>query len=81
MPPDHCVTTGPFAKGRWKVAPSAQRQGTCLKRDFSGKPPDAAAVDLVLDIPPSNFIKFEVGLRVDLHDRVHCQFCKHRSCF
>ena len=39
---------------------------------FFGTPPDAVAVQRVLDIPLGNFSDFELMLRVNLHDLVHC---------
>jgi len=39
---------------------------------FNGNPPDTVAVQEVLRIAPANFTDFELMLRVNLHDLVHC---------
>lgn len=66
-----CVEDGPFANAKWQLVPSADPP-RCLKRFFNGNPPDSVAVAGVLAIPPSKFTSFELALRVNLHDVVHC---------
>ncbi|XP_031566332.1 uncharacterized protein LOC116301420 [Actinia tenebrosa] len=68
---ENCVTTGPFRLGVWELVPSAPRP-RCLKRSFFGNPPDSAAVADLVKLPASRFEDFEVTLRVNLHDTVHC---------
>lgn len=70
--PQQCVTSGPFRRGVWNVVPSAG--GGCLRRQFnlSDNTPDSAAVAEVLRIPHSEFDSFEIALRINLHDTVHC---------
>ena len=46
--------------------------GGCLRRRFNGNTPDAVAVEEVLRIPANDFTRFEVALRLNLHDTVHC---------
>ena len=72
-----CVQTGPFRQDVWSIVPLPQGSPTgpgprCLARMFSGTPPDAVAVQRVLDIPLGNFSDFELMLRVILHNSVHC---------
>lgn len=67
---DQCVDTGPFAKGAWQLVPEANPH--CQRREFNGYPPDTVAVAELLDIEPDNFTEFEVSLRVNFHDTVHC---------
>ena len=66
----HCVQTGPFREEAWKLVPSAD--SSCLTRSFNGVPPDSIAVQQILNMPANNFNAFEVALRVNLHDTVHC---------
>lgn len=72
-----CVQTGPFREANWSIVPlpanSLPEPGPrCLARRFNGNPPDSVAVQEVLTIPASNFTDFELMLRVNLHDVVHC---------
>ena len=72
-----CVQTGPFRQDVWSLVPlpqgsPAQLGPRCLARMFFGTPPDAVAVQRVLDIPLGNFSDFELTLRINLHDLVHC---------
>ncbi|XP_022801546.1 uncharacterized protein LOC111339216 [Stylophora pistillata] len=69
---EQCVTSGPFRRGVWNVVPSAG--GSCLRRQFNltDNPPDSAAVAEVLRIPHLQFDSFEIALRINLHDTVHC---------
>lgn len=72
-----CVQTGPFRQDIWSIVPLPQGSPTgpgprCLARMFFGTPPDAVAVQMVLDVHPRNFSNFEFMLRVNLHDLVHC---------
>ena len=67
---DNCVRAGPFRGGAWKLVPSAGRG--CLKRKFKGSPPHRAAVAKLLKFPAADFIDFELGLRVNFHDTIHC---------
>ena len=69
--PNRCVTTGPFRQGQWNLPSSAG--GGCLTRDFFGNTPDAVAVEQLLRTLPAQFIDFEMTLRFQLHDNVHCQ--------
>lgn len=66
-----CVANGPFASPKWQLVPSANPP-RCLKRFLKGNPPDAVAVATVLAIPALKFTSFELALRVNLHDVVHC---------
>jgi len=72
-----CVQTGPFRQDVWSIVPLPPGIPTgpgprCLARMFFGTPPDAVAVQMVLDVHPRNFSNFEFMLRVNLHDLVHC---------
>ena len=72
-----CVQTGPFRQSEWSIVPlsggSPPEPGPrCLARMFNGNPPDSVAVQEVLKITPGNFSDFEVALRINLHDVVHC---------
>ena len=62
---DHTVRSGLFRCGAWKTA-----TGECLKREFRGAPPDADHVAITLKEP--HFIWFEVMLRVNIHEGMHC---------
>ena len=46
----------------------------CLRRAFNltHNPPDTIAVAAVQRIAPSSFNDFEVTMRINLHDYVHC---------
>lgn len=44
----------------------------CLRREFDGNPPDTVAVNKVLKRNPANFTDFELLLRGNLHNVVHC---------
>ena len=72
-PPEHCVTTGPFQTGKWSLIRSAK--GGCLKRNFSGRFPDAITLAsfLTSSSDPKDFFKFEKQLRVVFHNEVHCK--------
>lgn len=76
-----CVTSGPFRRGAWNVVPSAG--GGCLRRqfNFTGNPPDSVAVAEVLRTPASDFDSFEISLRINLHDTVHCLIGGHMCSF
>ncbi|KAJ7326093.1 hypothetical protein OS493_028351 [Desmophyllum pertusum] len=72
-----CVQTGPFRESEWSLVPlpagSPPEPGPrCLERIFNGNPPDAVAVQEVLRITAGNFTDFELMLRLNLHDVVHC---------
>ena len=72
VPGGSCVKTGPFRQGVWSLQASAG--GGCLARNFFSTPPDAIAVH---DMISSNsnladFFNFEVALRREFHDEVHC---------
>lgn len=72
-----CVQTGPFREGVWRLVPLPQHVPAepgprCLARMFNGNPPDTVAVQEVLTMAPANFTLFELLLRVNLHDLVHC---------
>ena len=77
VPPNECVQTGPFRESVWSLpplpsgAPPSPGSG-CLRRQFNGNPPDTVAVNNVLQINPVNFTDFELLLRLNLHDVVHC---------
>jgi len=62
---DHTVRSGLFRCGAWKTA-----TGECLKREFRGAPPDAVQVAITLKEP--TFKWFELMLRVNLHEGMHC---------
>lgn len=74
-----CVTNGPFRRGAWNVVPSAGRG--CLRRQFIGNPPDTVAVAGVLRIRAPDFDSFEISLRINLHDTVHCLIGGHMCSF
>ncbi|XP_078342697.1 uncharacterized protein LOC144628471 isoform X5 [Oculina patagonica] len=72
-----CVQTGPFRQSEWSLVPlpagSQPEPGPrCLARMFNGNPPDSVAVQEVLQITAGNFSDFEIMLRINLHDVVHC---------
>ena len=79
--PGQCVTSGPFRRGVWNVVPSAG--GGCLRRQFNltHNPPDSVAVAEVLRTSVSDFDSFEVSLRINLHDTVHCLIGGHMCSF
>ena len=61
-----CVENVPFGtKAGW-----TKEAGGCLERSFRGKPPSVPDVQIVVSTPC--FRRFEVLLRVALHDLVHC---------
>ena len=63
-----CVQEGKFRVGTWSLP-----DGTCLSRQFrSGSLPGPVEVAEVLNYSPSEFRQFEIGLRVNLHNLVHC---------
>ena len=68
-----CVHDGPFRKGAWsRVRPPNPLPGPdCLTRNFNGNPPDE--IDLIEVLNITDFTEFELALRVELHDNVHCQ--------
>jgi hypothetical protein len=55
----------------WQLTPSAAAP-RCLKREFAGNPPDSVALVMLLNLPSSRFNDFELTLRVNLHNTVHC---------
>ena len=63
-----CVTTGPFQSGLFTPV-----SNPCLVRQFSGQTPTALEVNDILAIPASNFADFELRLRGELHNTVHCR--------
>lgn len=65
-----CVSNGPFATGAWQLVPAANP--SCQRRRFIGYPPDSVAIAEMLDINPANFTDWEVCLRVNFHDTIHC---------
>ncbi|CAH3040441.1 unnamed protein product, partial [Porites evermanni] len=72
-----CVQTGPFRENEWSIVPlpagSPPEPGPrCLVRMFNGNPPDTVAVERVLKTEVANFTDFELMLRINLHDLVHC---------
>lgn len=70
VPPSLCIQDGVFREDLWN-----KTNGQCLRRRFNGFTPDAVDVFLVMEQPATidGFKSFEVGLRVDLHNEVHCQ--------
>lgn len=75
--PNGCVQTGPFRESIWSLPPPPAGAPTepgprCLRRRFNGNPPDLVAVNRVLQINLVNFTDFELLLRINLHDVVHC---------
>lgn len=79
--PEQCVTSGPFRRGTWNVVPSAG--GGCLRRqlNLTGNPPDSVAVAEVLRTRAVDFDSFEISLRINLHDTVHCLIGGHMCSF
>ncbi|XP_031561120.1 A disintegrin and metalloproteinase with thrombospondin motifs adt-1-like isoform X2 [Actinia tenebrosa] len=69
--PTGCVQTGVFREGAWTLVPSAG-PSKCLKRFLNGHPPDSIAIAQLLKLDPKDFNSFELGLRVNFHDVVHC---------
>ena len=72
-----CVQTGPFRQGEWELIPLPPGEPTepgypCLARAFNGIPPNIAVVQRVLNTSVADFNDFELMLRVNLHDLVHC---------
>ena len=64
----NCVQTGRFRGNVWSIP-----GGSCLTRQFSnGQFPGPVEVAEVLNRNPSQFSDFEIGLRVNLHNSVHC---------
>ncbi|KAJ7353962.1 hypothetical protein OS493_030805 [Desmophyllum pertusum] len=63
---DGCVQNGLFR---------TKTNGQCLRRRFNGLPPDIIAVYLTQFHQPNviGFNAFELNLRVNLHDTVHCR--------
>ncbi|XP_078384982.1 putative tyrosinase-like protein tyr-1 [Oculina patagonica] len=76
-----CVQNGRFGRRKWKLTPSARRG--CLRRAFSGRPPDLIALYLTKAHSPREFTEFELDVRANLHDTVHCRvggtMCAHNS--
>ena len=72
----NCVLDGPFRKGAWsRVRPDNARRGPdCVMRNFNGNPPEEIDVLCVLNM--DDFSEFELFLRADLHDNVHCRIGK-----
>ena len=79
--PEQCVTSGPFRRGTWNVVPSAG--GGCLRRQFNltGNLPDSVSVAEVLRTRAVDFDSFEISLRINLHDTVHCMIGGHMCSF
>ena len=48
--------------------------GGCLKRQFNGNPPDADQIAIALREPTHE--KFDLMLRVNLHEGMHCFISK-----
>lgn len=69
--PTGCVQSGVFRQGAWTLVPSAG-PSKCLRRFFNGHPPDSIAITQLLKMQPKDFNSFELGLRVNFHDVVHC---------
>ena len=70
----NCVLDGVFRKGAWnRVRPDnpVEPLPDCLTRDFVGDPPDE--IDVMEALRNETFSNFELILRVDLHNNVHCQ--------
>ena len=70
----YCVLDGVFRKGAWnRVRPDnpVEPLPDCLTRDFVGDPPDE--IDVMEALRNETFSNFELILRVDLHNNVHCQ--------
>ena len=46
----------------------------CLRREFNltDTPPTSMMVTAVLRLPPSSFNDFEITMRINLHDTIHC---------
>lgn len=65
-PPGGCVNTGPFREAVWSTT-----TGVCLRRNFNGLVPDAAQVQLGINM--ADFSSFEAFLRINLHNTVHCR--------
>ncbi|XP_065177056.1 uncharacterized protein LOC135806760, partial [Sycon ciliatum] len=63
-----CVTTGPFRSGQFSLV-----SGGCLQRDFTGTTPSALVVNDILSTPVSSFNDFELRVRGELHNTVHCR--------
>ncbi|XP_065176911.1 fibropellin-1-like isoform X18 [Sycon ciliatum] len=65
-----CVTTGPFRSGQFSLV-----SGGCLRRDFdlTETTPSALVVNDILSTPVSSFNDFELRVRGELHDTVHCR--------
>ncbi|XP_031563083.1 uncharacterized protein LOC116298694 [Actinia tenebrosa] len=70
--PTYCVKDGPFRDGIWRLPPSNFLDSRCLKRNFTGNPPDVVALSILLNTPASLFQEFELSLRSTFHDTVHC---------
>ena len=67
----NCVHNGPFRKGAWSRVTPDNLPPDCLTRDFNGNPPEEIDVMEVLNI--DDFTEFELDLRVELHNNVHCR--------
>lgn len=67
-----CVIDGSFRREAWRTVPSAG--SGCLQRQFNltQRPPDTTVIANVLRIPSSSFDDFEIALRINLHDTIHC---------
>ena len=68
----NCVETGPFRWGEWSLL--ADAGGGCLTRNFTGRAPDAIAVrnQLLTNRRAAQFTNFELLLRRQFHDPIHC---------
>ena len=62
-----CVTTGPFRSPGWTIVGGTD----CLRRNFNGLTPNVRQVKEALAI--NSFQEFEMVLRINLHDTVHCR--------
>ncbi|XP_067024328.1 uncharacterized protein [Acropora muricata] len=76
-----CVIDGSFRRGAWRTVPSAG--SGCLQRQFNltQRPPDTTVIANVLRIPSSSFDDFEIALRINLHDTIHCLIGGHMCSF
>ncbi|XP_078342227.1 uncharacterized protein LOC144628048 isoform X2 [Oculina patagonica] len=65
-----CVASGVFRSNSW-----TKTDGQCLRRRFNGLPPDIIAVytNQLHSATTAGFDTFELNLRVNLHDTVHCR--------
>ena len=74
-----CVTTGPFRFPSWRLV-----NGNCLQRNFqSGTQSEPFPNEIMVrrTVAFNAFNDFELALRVDLHDVVHCFISKRSFIF